>query len=128
MAKQCTLPSLLVNSPSKAETAIFQHQRHIVHVAARSFYSPYILKGKQNIFQVSEHYILPFDTCWAPGGVRIGGDRSHKLYLDRMGKQVHDVIRRRLLDSFREENAKEADVNSKLFDEVSEHVLFFQER
>lgn len=50
------------------------------------------------------------------------------MYLDRMIKHVYDVIRRRVLDGFREEDHGDINVNSKLFDEVSEHLVFYQER
>ncbi|XP_060605739.1 uncharacterized protein LOC132758201 isoform X2 [Ruditapes philippinarum] len=85
-------------------------------------------KIKQEIIpqKVSDQYILPFQTSWAPGGVRIGGDRMHQTYLDRLGKHVCDVIKRRLLEGFKEES--QADKCPELFDEVSEHVLFYQQR
>ena len=77
--------------------------------------------------QVSEQNILSFDVHWAPGGIRVGGDRMHQSYLDRMAKQVTEVMRRKLLMSFGE-TAHAQDGNSRLFDEVSQHVGFYQER
>ncbi|XP_053385274.1 uncharacterized protein LOC123535609 isoform X2 [Mercenaria mercenaria] len=77
--------------------------------------------------KVLDQYILPFQTSWASGGVRVGGDRMHQTYLDRMGKHVCDVIKRRLLEGFKEEGHDDKK-HSKLFDEVSEHVLFYQQR
>ena len=77
--------------------------------------------------QVSEQNIISFDVHWAPGGIRVGGDRMHQSYLDRMAKQVTEVMRRKLLMSFGE-TAQAQDGNSRLFDEVSQHVGFYQER
>ena len=79
------------------------------------------------LFQVSDQSILTFDTAWSTGGVRINGERSHQNYLDRMAKHVCDVMKRMLLDSFKEEDHTENE-NMKLFDEISQHVLFAQER
>ena len=79
------------------------------------------------MLKVPDQYILPFDTSWAPGGIRIGGDRMHQTYLDRLAKHVYDVMRRRFLDSFKEDDSA-VDDNDALFEEVSQHVTFFQEK
>ena len=60
--------------------------------------------------------------------MRIGDDRSHQTYLDRMIKHVNDVIKRRVLEGFKEEDHGSSNMNNTLFDEVSEHVAFFQDR
>ncbi|XP_052243480.1 uncharacterized protein LOC127853228 isoform X2 [Dreissena polymorpha] len=77
--------------------------------------------------KVNDQQIFNFPTVWVPGGVRIGGERFHQMYLDRMCRQVCDVMKRRLLDSFREEGVDTVEENE-LFAEVAEHVLFFQDR
>ncbi|XP_052801292.1 uncharacterized protein LOC128232006 isoform X2 [Mya arenaria] len=94
-----------------------------------------LMKIKKNIIpqKVNEQYIINFPVSWAPGGVRVGGDRSHQTYLDRLARHLCDVIRRRLLESFKEDAHAQAEADEtgkdyKLFDEMSEHVHFFQER
>lgn len=77
--------------------------------------------------QVSDQYILPFQARWATGGVRIGGDRMHQTYLDRMGKHLGDVMKRRLLEAFSDDMNEDIE-KTKLFDEIAEHVVFFQKR
>ena len=79
------------------------------------------------MFQVSEQNILPFDVPWSTGGIRVGGDRTHQSYLDRMAKQVLEVARRKLMTGLKEEHHTR-DENTILFDEVSQHVTFYQNR
>ena len=76
---------------------------------------------------MSDKYVLPFHIGWAPGGVRVGGDRSHQTYLDRMSKHVCDVIRRRMQETFEEDEHAEGE-HAALFDEISEHESLFQDR
>ena len=49
----------------------------------------------------------------------------HQMYLDRMAKHVSEVTRRKLLAGFREETHAR-DENTNLFDEVSQHVIYYQ--
>lgn len=73
---------------------------------------------------------------WAPGGVRVGGDRGHQIYLDRLARHLSDLVRRRLLECFKEEalqaqkteDEDATEIKETLFDEISDHIQFFQSR
>ncbi|XP_021368055.1 uncharacterized protein LOC110459901 isoform X1 [Mizuhopecten yessoensis] len=71
--------------------------------------------------------ILPYDVEWAAGGVIIGGHRSHQHYIERMCKQVTETLKKQLCIYF-DERKRKVDDKTKLFDEVSQHVAFCQER
>ncbi|KAK3608472.1 hypothetical protein CHS0354_010319 [Potamilus streckersoni] len=71
--------------------------------------------------------VITFDIDWAPGGVRLGGDRSHQTYLDRFCKQFTELILRRLKQGF-EEESESREQTSDLYREVSQHVNYCHER
>ncbi|XP_061189276.1 uncharacterized protein LOC133197318 [Saccostrea echinata] len=77
--------------------------------------------------KVDNNHILNHDVDWEKGGIQPIVNRSHHLYLDRMSKQVLEVLKREFSRHITE-NMEQMDAKSKLFQEISQHVSLCQER
>lgn len=76
--------------------------------------------------QVSGANVLPYEIEWVAGGIKTSGGRHQQVYLDKMCKQLQDTIQNRLYQDL--EAMKNQENKLKLFDEVSHHVSFCQQR
>ena len=70
--------------------------------------------------------VLPFDIEWAPGGVMVGGHRTHVHYVDRMCKQALDHMKRHLEKNLESVNNVTDRMN--LYAELSHHISVCHER
>ncbi|XP_076114826.1 uncharacterized protein LOC143082831 isoform X2 [Mytilus galloprovincialis] len=75
---------------------------------------------------VSVANVLPYEIEWVAGGIKTSGGRHQQVYLDKMCKQLQDTIQNRLYQDL--EAMKNQENKLKLFDEVSHHVSFCQQR
>ncbi|XP_048730738.1 uncharacterized protein LOC125647914 isoform X3 [Ostrea edulis] len=89
----------------------------------------YMNKLKTEIIteKVDNNHILNHDVDWDKGGIQPVTNRSHHVYLDRMSKQVLEVLKREFSRHI-SENMEQKDATSKLYQEISQHVSLCQER
>ncbi|XP_052705223.1 uncharacterized protein LOC128180999 isoform X4 [Crassostrea angulata] len=89
----------------------------------------YMQKLKTEIIpeKVDNNHILNHEIEWSKGGVQPAQNRAHHLYLDRMSKQVLEVLKREFSCHITE-HVQQIDPTSKLYQEISQHVSLCQER
>lgn len=80
-----------------------------------------------NYFQVDNNHIFNHEIEWSKGGVQPAENRSHNVYLDRLSKQILEVLKREFHRHITE-HMQQMDPESKLFQELSQHVSLCQER
>lgn len=76
---------------------------------------------------MDNNHILNHEIEWSKGGVQPAQNRAHHLYLDRMSKQVLEVLKREFSCHITE-HVQQIDPTSKLYQEISQHVSLCQER
>nr|XP_022332826.1 uncharacterized protein LOC111130267 isoform X3 [Crassostrea virginica] len=77
--------------------------------------------------KVDNNHIFNHEIEWSKGGVQPAENRSHNVYLDRLSKQILEVLKREFHRHITE-HMQQMDPESKLFQELSQHVSLCQER
>lgn len=86
-----------------------------------------IKEYRDNIHKmVSGANIMQFDLEWSAGGVKTSGNRNHQVYLEKICKQLFDTLHHHMSDDLLA--MKNPDNRMKLYDEISHHVSFCQQR
>jgi hypothetical protein len=78
------------------------------------------------MLQMSCNNIIQFELEWRAGGIKATGNRSHQVYLEKMCKQLQDILQHHLNEDLLA--IKNQDNKMKLFEEISHHVSFCQQR
>ena len=79
-----------------------------------------------NLLQVSGANVMTYELEWVEGGIRSSGNRQHQVYLEKMCKQLEDTLENHLNNDLHAIQSK--DEKMKLYEEISHHVSFCQQR